>query len=49
MHTYTWFWINLNQAICSPYFDSEEEAQAWGYTLTDDDIKRLNGNTKDNQ
>lgn len=49
MHTHTWFWINLDEAICSPYFDSEEEAKEWGYTLTDDDIKRLNGNTKDNQ
>ena len=27
MNSYTWFWIDDNKKIVSPYFDSEEEAK----------------------
>lgn len=29
MHTYTYFWADINNKIVSPYFNSEEEAYAW--------------------
>ena len=29
MSTYTYFWKNNDQKICSPYFNSEVEAQEW--------------------
>lgn len=29
MNTYTWFWINQQRKICSPFFDSEDQAQNW--------------------
>lgn len=29
MPTYTYFWINSNKSIVSPYFDTEEEAHKW--------------------
>lgn len=27
--TFTYFWINDEEKVCSPYFNSEAEAQAW--------------------
>ena len=35
MNTYTWFWIDNNKKIVSPYFDSEEEAKVWHETVWD--------------
>lgn len=29
LHTYTYFWVNDNDKIISPYFDSEEQANEW--------------------
>jgi len=29
MTTYTWFYVNENKHMVSPYFDSEQEARAW--------------------
>lgn len=29
MHTYTYFWIDEEERIASPYFNSENEAQEW--------------------
>lgn len=29
MATYTWFWIDQNQQIASPFFDSQEQALDW--------------------
>ena len=29
MATYTWFYVNEKQHPVSPFFDSEQEAQAW--------------------
>lgn len=29
MPTYTYFWINREQIVISPYFDSEFEANQW--------------------
>lgn len=29
MHTYTWYYVNENNHIVSPYFNSEEEAKEW--------------------
>lgn len=29
MHTYTYFWINKNGNVVSPYFNSEMEANEW--------------------
>lgn len=29
MHTYTFFYINEEERIVSPYFDSQEEAEVW--------------------
>jgi hypothetical protein len=29
MHTYTYFWINKNNQVVSPYYDSEAHAQQW--------------------
>ena len=29
MQSYTYFWKNENDQICSPFFDSEPEAMAW--------------------
>ena len=29
MPTYTFFWINDNKNVISPYFDSQEEAHQW--------------------
>jgi hypothetical protein len=27
--TYTYFYVNDNEKVCSPYFDSQEEAEKW--------------------
>ncbi len=27
--TFTFFWVNENEKVCSPYFNSEDEAQNW--------------------
>lgn len=27
--TFTYFWINDQEKVCSPYFDSEQEAHSW--------------------
>lgn len=35
MHTYTYFWIDENQRVASPYFDSEEDAKEWAHTTWD--------------
>ena len=35
MNTYTWFWIDDNKRIVSPYFDSEGEAKTWHETVWD--------------
>ena len=35
MNSYTWFWIDDNKKIVSPYFDSEEEAKKWHETVWD--------------
>jgi hypothetical protein len=35
MHTYTYFWINAEERIVSPYFDSEEQANEWLKTSWD--------------
>jgi len=29
LHTYTYFYVNKEQKVCSPYFDSQEEAETW--------------------
>ena len=29
MHTYTYFYINEDEKVASPYFDSQEEAERW--------------------
>ena len=29
MHTYTYFWINENNQVVSPYYDSEVQAHQW--------------------
>jgi hypothetical protein len=29
MHTYTYFYINEEEKIVSPYFDSDKEAETW--------------------
>lgn len=29
MPTYTYFWIDSNERIVSPYFDSEKDAHTW--------------------
>jgi hypothetical protein len=29
MHTYTFFYINDEERIASPYFDSQESAEKW--------------------
>lgn len=29
MNSYTWFWINENDHVVSPYFDNEEDAYEW--------------------
>lgn len=29
MATYTWFYVNEKHQQVSPFFDSEEQAQAW--------------------
>lgn len=40
MSTYTYFWINENKSVQSPYFDSADEAMAWlpSPTLVQDSI-----------
>jgi hypothetical protein len=27
--TYTWFWINEEKDLVSPFFDSQKEAESW--------------------
>ena len=27
--TYTWFWVDENRKLISPFFDKEEDALAW--------------------
>ena len=34
--TYTYFWINHEQRIISPYFDCEEDAKVWAETNQSD-------------
>jgi hypothetical protein len=29
MMTYTYFWVDAQERIISPFFDSEKEAKAW--------------------
>lgn len=29
MHTYTYFWVDDNERMCSPFFNSEAEAIEW--------------------
>lgn len=29
LSSYTWFWVDSNQRIVSPFFDSDEEAHNW--------------------
>ena len=29
MPTYTFFWVNQNNNVVSPYFESEKEAHQW--------------------
>ena len=29
MPTYTFFWVNSNHSVISPYFDTQEEAYRW--------------------
>ena len=29
LHTYTYFYINDYEKVASPYFDTQEEAEAW--------------------
>lgn len=35
MHTHTYFWINEEERVISPYFDSEEQANEWVKTSWD--------------
>jgi hypothetical protein len=35
LHTYTYFYIDENERICSPYFDSEGDAERWLQTQWD--------------
>jgi hypothetical protein len=35
MHTYTYFWVDKNYKVYSPYFNSEDEAQDWLNTAWD--------------
>jgi hypothetical protein len=35
MHTYTYFWIDENQRVASPYFETETEANEWFNTTWD--------------
>jgi len=32
MHTYTYFWVNSEHKVFSPYFDREEDAHSWAKT-----------------
>ena len=29
MNTYTWFWVDSQQRIASPFFDTDIQAQEW--------------------
>jgi hypothetical protein len=29
MHTHTYFWVNDEDQVVSPYFDSERDAHTW--------------------
>lgn len=29
MNTYTWFWVNAQGIIVSPFFECEQDAVAW--------------------
>jgi hypothetical protein len=29
LHTYTYFWVDSRDKVCSPYFDSESQAKEW--------------------
>jgi len=29
LHSYTWFWVDENNIVVSPYFDNEQEAKNW--------------------
>lgn len=31
MSTYTYFWVDSQKRVVSPYFDSETEAQQWNW------------------
>ena len=35
MHTYTYFWVNSEHKVFSPYFDREEDAKEWYETSWD--------------
>lgn len=39
LHTYTYFWIDEDQRVASPYFDIEEEAMQW---LRENGVQRKN-------
>ena len=33
MSTHTWFWVDENNIVLSPYFNSEDEAWSWQETI----------------
>ena len=33
MSTHTWFWVDENNRVLSPYFNSEDEAWSWQETI----------------
>jgi hypothetical protein len=41
MHTYTYFWVDSNKKVISPYFNSEKEAMIWANRDTWDSWKPI--------
>jgi hypothetical protein len=35
MSTYTYFWIDQHKQVCSPYFNTTDEAMEWSNTEID--------------
>lgn len=39
MSTYTWFYVNEKHHCVSPFFDTEEQAQAWFNRVFDGELE----------
>lgn len=35
MNTYTYFWVDDHKRVCSPYFNTTDEAMVWSTTEID--------------